>query len=102
MSCLDWLGLDATADNLEEATESSGDMMATPERSSRSGRAQISLATEGESSNRTSPGVGVEFSVTCTRAKLKSTVCHAFEGTMLEAAGLSDESEMTVTLRLRR
>ncbi|KAK6844378.1 hypothetical protein PG995_014488 [Apiospora arundinis] len=102
MSCLDWLGLNATVDNLEEATESLGDMMATPERSSRSGRAQISRATEGESSNRTSPGVGVEFSVTCTRAKLKAMVCHAFEGAMLEAAGLSDESEMTVTLRLRR
>ncbi|KAK3389473.1 hypothetical protein B0H63DRAFT_556622 [Podospora didyma] len=45
---------------------------------------------------------GVEFSVTCSRSKLKAMVCHAFEGAMVEAAGLSEEDPVTVTLRLMR
>jgi hypothetical protein len=45
---------------------------------------------------------GVEFSVTCSRSKLKAMVCHVFEGAMSETAGLSDEEPVTVTLRLRR
>lgn len=45
---------------------------------------------------------GVEFSVTCSRSRLKAMVCHAFEGAMSETAGLSEEEPVTVTLRLRR
>ncbi|KAK3299447.1 uncharacterized protein B0H64DRAFT_388490 [Chaetomium fimeti] len=45
---------------------------------------------------------GIEFSVTCSRSKLKAMVCHAFEGAMTETAELSEEEPVTVTLRLRR
>ncbi|KAH6845620.1 hypothetical protein B0I37DRAFT_380706 [Chaetomium sp. MPI-CAGE-AT-0009] len=45
---------------------------------------------------------GIEFSVTCSRSKLKAMVCHAFEGAMTETAELSEEAPVTVTLRLRR
>ncbi|KAK7949372.1 uncharacterized protein PG986_010258 [Apiospora aurea] len=67
----------------------------------RHSQAQDSLVTKGDS-RPGSPEAGVEFSVTCTRAKLKAMVCHAFEEAMLEVAGLPDESQMTVTLRLKR
>lgn len=44
---------------------------------------------------------GLEFSVTCSRARLKAMVCHVFEGAMSETAGLSEEEPVTVTLRLK-
>lgn len=45
---------------------------------------------------------GVEFSVTCSRARLKAMVCHAFEGAMMETSGLSDHEPITFTMRLKR
>jgi len=45
---------------------------------------------------------GLEFSITCSRSRLKAMVCHVFEGAMSETAGLSEEEPVTVTLRLKK
>lgn len=45
---------------------------------------------------------GMEVSVTCSRSRLKAMVCHAFESAMTETRGLSEEDQVTVTLRLKR
>lgn len=45
---------------------------------------------------------GVEFSVTCSRSKLKAMVCLVFEGLLSETAGLPEQELVTVALSLKR
>ncbi|KAK8005905.1 hypothetical protein PG991_012202 [Apiospora marii] len=105
MSCLDWLRLNATTSiNWEGANDfTAGGMPLLPAavNTGTQSHAQTSLGiSQGDDSS--SEGANIEFSVTCTRAKLEAMVCHAFEGAMLEASELPDESQLTVTLRLKR
>lgn len=60
------------------------------------------LGLDGQTQIGDGSDKGIEFSVTCSRSKLKAMVCHAFEGAMTETAELSEEEPVTVTLRLRR
>ena len=56
---------------------------------------------EGDSS-RGNSSTSLEFSVTCSRDRLKAMVCAAFDTAMLEAENLPEKEAVTVTLRLNK